>query len=136
MFLANVCATTFIAIDRQRTLIVVNAVGLACLLAIGAVLVPSHDATGAAAAAAIGEVILAAVSVVALGRHGHRVLPPLGWLARLALAAALGVGLGALVPIPTIAAAILGTAAFAGAVLALRLPPPELGSAFSRLRAD
>jgi O-antigen/teichoic acid export membrane protein len=135
MFLANVCATTLVATDRQRTLIMVNAVGLACLVAIGAVLVPLYDATGAAAAAAIGELILASVSVVALARHGQRVLPPLGWLVRLALAAAVGVGLGALLPIPTIVAAVLGTAAFAGLVLALRLTPPEFASAFPRVRA-
>jgi O-antigen/teichoic acid export membrane protein len=135
MFLANVCATTLVATDRQRTLIIVNAVGLACLVAIGAVLVPAYDATGAAAAAAIGELILASVSVVALARHGQRVLPPLGWLARLAVAGAVGLGLGVLLPTPAIVAAVLGTAAFTASVLALRLPPPEFATALPRTRA-
>jgi O-antigen/teichoic acid export membrane protein len=135
MFLANVCATTLVATDRQNTLIVVNAVALAFLVAIGAVLVPTYDAMGAAAAAAIGEVILASVSVVALARHGHRVLPTFGWLVRLAVAAALGLGVGAFLQLPEIVAAVLGTAVFAAAVLALRLPPPEFATALPRARA-
>jgi O-antigen/teichoic acid export membrane protein len=134
MFLANVCATTLVATDRQRTLIVVNAVGLAFLVVIGAVLVPAYDATGAAAAAAIGELILASVSIVALARHGQRVLPQVGWLVRLVVAAALGLGLGAFLPIPAIAGAVLGTAVFAAMVLALRLPPPEFATALPRAR--
>jgi O-antigen/teichoic acid export membrane protein len=129
MFLANLCATTLVAIDRQRTLIVVNALALAFLVLIGSVLVPAYDAMGAAATAAIGEVFLAFASVVALARHGHRVMPPAGWLVRLALAAAFGVGVGALAPVTQFVAAALGTLAFVAAVLALRLPPPEIADA-------
>jgi O-antigen/teichoic acid export membrane protein len=131
MFLAQVCATTLVAIDHQRTLITLNALALAFLLAIGAVLVPAYDATGAALAAAIGETFLALLSVAALARLGHRVLPPLSWLARLAAAAAVGVGMGALVGIPELAGAVLGTVLFVAMVLAQRLAPPELADALT-----
>ena len=131
MFLANVCATTLIAIDGQRTLIVLNAFALAFLLLIGAVLVPAHDAMGAAIAAAIGETFLALISVVALARRGHRAVPPTRWILRLALAAALGIGTGLLVPLPQLAAAVVGTLIFVVTVLGLRLAPPELADSLT-----
>jgi O-antigen/teichoic acid export membrane protein len=126
MFLASVCATILVAIDRQRTLIVLNALALGFLLLIGAIVVPAYDAMGAAIAAAIGETFLALISVVALARRGHRVLPPATWLVRLAVAAPLGLATGVLVPLPQLAAAVLGTLVFVATVLGLRLAPPEL----------
>jgi O-antigen/teichoic acid export membrane protein len=134
MFLANVCATTLVAIDGQRTLIVLNALALAFLLLIGAVLVPAHDAMGAAIAAAIGETFLALISVVALARRGHRVVPPTTWILRLALAAALGIGTGLLVPLPQLAAAVMGTLVLVATVLGLRLVPPELADSLTPRR--
>jgi O-antigen/teichoic acid export membrane protein len=131
MFLANVCATTLVAIDRQRSLILLNGLALAFLLLIGALLVPAHDAIGAAAAAAIGEAFLALISVVALARRGHRVLPSVTWLARLAAAAALGVGAGILVPLPQLAAAVVGTLVFVTVGMAVKLAPPELADALA-----
>jgi O-antigen/teichoic acid export membrane protein len=134
MFLANVCATTLVALDRQRTLIGLNALALAFLLVIGVVLVPAHDAIGAAVAAAIAETFLALISVFALARAGHRAIPAVTWLAGLAAGAALAVAIGVLVPIPQLAAAVLGTLVFVGTVLALRLAPPELFDALGPRR--
>jgi O-antigen/teichoic acid export membrane protein len=134
MFLASVCATTLVAIDRQRTLVVLNALALAFLLLLGALLVPAHDAIGAAIAAAIGETFLALISLVALARRGHRVAPPARWLAGLTVAAALGVGTGVLMPLPELAAAVMGTLAFVLTVLGLRLAPPELGDSIALRR--
>jgi O-antigen/teichoic acid export membrane protein len=134
MFLASVCATTLVAIDRQRALIVLNGLALAFLLLIGAILVPAHDAIGAAVAAAIGETFLAVVSVVALARRGHRALPSVSWLVCLAAAAALGVGAGVLVPLPQLAAAVVGTLVFVAAGLTMRLAPPELADTLAPRR--
>jgi O-antigen/teichoic acid export membrane protein len=134
MFLANVCSTTLVAIDRQRTLIVLNGLALTFLLLIGPVLISAHDAIGAAIAAAIGETFLALISVAALARRGHRVLPPATWILGLALAAALGVGTGVLLPLPQLAAAVVGTLVFVATVLGLRLAPPELADSLTPRR--
>jgi O-antigen/teichoic acid export membrane protein len=135
MFLASVCATTLVATDRPRALVMLNGLALGFLLLIGALLVPPYDAIGAAIAAAISETFLALISVVALAQRGHRVAPPATWLARLAVAAALGVGTGVLVPLPELAAAVLGTLIFASMVLGLRLAPPELADSIAPRRS-
>jgi O-antigen/teichoic acid export membrane protein len=126
MFLANVCGTALIAMNRQRTLVAVNAAALLFLALVGAALVPEYDAMGAAAAAVIGETFLAGLLAIALARSGQRALPPAALLGRLVVAAGLGVGIGLVVQVPDLVAATLGTLAFVVAVLAFRLLPPEL----------
>jgi O-antigen/teichoic acid export membrane protein len=132
MFLSNVAQVALIAMGRQRVMVAVNLIALAFLLLIGYPLVEAHGARGAAIAAAIAETFLCALLVVALARHGERVLPPVSFLARLALAAALGVGVGVLPGLPAPLAAATGALAFGAGALALRLAPPELFAAFRR----
>jgi hypothetical protein len=61
-------------------------------------------------------------------------VPPTRWILRLALAAALGIGTGLLVPLPQLAAAVVGTLVFVATVLGLRLAPPELADSLTPRR--
>ena len=124
-----------LALRAERTLVVTNLVGLAALLTLGFALIGPHGAQGAAFAAIGGEIILLAVTLIALGRLQRSALPsPVSAAKALGLTGVcLAVGLA--LPLPEIVAALLALAAFGAGALALRIVPQELlQPALARLR--
>jgi O-antigen/teichoic acid export membrane protein len=131
-FLTQVWAFALVSINRQRSIVAINAVALASVLVLGGVLIPAAGDIGAAAAAVAGESVLALTSLLLLLRARPGLRPELGRLWRLAGAAGVA-ALVALVPgLPAAAAAVLALALFVTLALALRAVPQELLEALRR----
>jgi O-antigen/teichoic acid export membrane protein len=134
-FLTQVWVTALVSIRRQRALVVTNAVALTTVLVLGVSLIPVLDAKGAALAAVIGELVLAATTVTMLVRSRPALRPRAGRLLRAVVAAALGGGAGALVlSVGDVAAAAVALAVYVAAAFALRAVPLELVHALARRR--
>ncbi|MDX2160920.1 MAG: flippase [bacterium] len=117
----NVYAQGMIAMNHQRTLVMVRAGGLLLKLALNALLLPRVGVTGAAFASVIAEIIVLAAMLRAyqLGERLAALAPQFG---RLALAAGIGaaamIAAGSVHPLFGMAA---GGMAYLGGVLALRV---------------
>lgn len=133
-FCTQVWIFGLVAVDRQRSVALVNAVGLVVLLAFGLTLVPAFDAMGAAGAAVAGEAALAVAAGVLLVRARPGLRPAAGRPLRV-LAAALAGAACAFLPIPDVLAAGLAVVVFGAVALALRAVPTELVSALRSGRA-
>lgn len=120
---------TLFALRCHRALVIANVSGLAAIVAGTLLLVPSHGAVGAAAAAAIGELVLTAVSLAALVRVRPRLRPQLGTVPRVALAAGAGLAAGLLPDVADVVRIALAGGAFAALALALRVVPEEVAQA-------
>jgi O-antigen/teichoic acid export membrane protein len=115
-----------LSLRRYRALIVVAAAALAVNVVLAAVLGSSSGAEGAATATAIAELIAVAAGILLLWRAAPAVVPRLGLVPRVALAAALGC-LVLLIPgLPSVAAGVLAIAIYLAALLVLRAIPAEL----------
>jgi O-antigen/teichoic acid export membrane protein len=124
-FCTQVWILGLIAVDRQRSVAVVNAVGLAVLLVLGLTLIPAFDAMGAAGASVAGELALAATAGWLLVRARPALRPSLRRPLRIVGAAAVA-GLCAFLPVAPALAAALALAVYGGLVLALGAVPTEL----------
>ena len=125
-FLTQVWVTGLVSIRRQRALIVTNCVALATALVLGAALIPSLDAEGAAISAVVGEVVLATITAAMLVRARPALRPPVGGLARVLAAGGAGAAVGLLLPIGDVAGAVVAVVVYAAAAFALRAVPLEL----------
>ncbi|MEX2107854.1 MAG: polysaccharide biosynthesis C-terminal domain-containing protein, partial [Solirubrobacterales bacterium] len=88
--LYQIWTVALIAMGRQRELILANALGLLGVAVFAAALVPPFGAKGGAAASVLGDALLAALIYWRLHRFAGRVRVRLGFLARVAAAAAVG----------------------------------------------
>ena len=131
-FLTQVWITGLVSIRRQGALILTNCLALATALVLGATLIPSLDAKGAAIAAVVGELVLATATATMLARARRSLRPPIASLAKVLVAGALGLAAGLLVPIGDVAGAVLGIVVFAAAAFGLRAVPLELVHALTR----
>ena len=125
-FLTQVWVTGLVSIRRQRALIVTNCAALVTALALGASLIPSLDAKGAAIAAVVGELVLAAITATMLMRARPSLRPPFGYMARALAAGGIGAAAGVLLPVGDVAGAAVAVIVFATAAFALRAVPLEL----------
>ena len=132
-FMTGVGTTALIAVQRQRALLLVNAVALVVVLVLGITLIPLWEANGAALAASIGEVVLAVAALALLARARPALRPDLGYVPKLLLAAALG-GACVLLPIPDAVAAVAALVVYVAVAVLLRAVPPELLEALRRRR--
>ncbi|MGB2711357.1 MAG: oligosaccharide flippase family protein, partial [Conexibacter sp.] len=101
-----------VAVHRQRALMFVNALALAVVLVLGCTLIPLWEADGAALAASVGEVVLAAAALTMLVRARPALRPDLRYVPKLLLAAALG-AMCVLLPLPDAVATALALAVYA-----------------------
>jgi len=120
------------ALRCHRALVVANVSGLAVIVAGTLLLVPAHGAVGAAAAAAMAELVLMAVSLGALVRVRPHLRPALGNVPRVALATGVALAAGLLPDVPDLVRIVLAGTAFAAAAVALRAVPPEVAQALRR----
>ena len=93
-----------VAVRGERSLVVVNAIALASVAVLGAILIPTAHAIGASAAAVAGETIMALAVATALTRFRPQLRPSAAHVGRLLLATGVGL-LAALLPIPPAVAA-------------------------------
>jgi lipopolysaccharide exporter len=124
--LYQIWTMALIALGRQRQLILTNALGLLGVAVFAAALVPPFGAQGGAAASVLGDALLAGLIYWRMHHFAGRVRVRLGFLARVATAAAAGGG-ALLVPgLPDLAAAALAGTLFLGVGWLIGMVPSEL----------
>jgi O-antigen/teichoic acid export membrane protein len=127
--LYQIWTVALVALGQQRQLILANALGLLGVAVFAAILVPPLGAEGGAAATVLGDAVLAALIYWRLHRSTGRVTVRLGFLGRVAAAAAV-----ALVPlfvpgVSDITAALASAVLFAVVGFAIGMFPRELRDA-------
>lgn len=130
-FMTQLGTFALIAVERQRALLIVNAIALVTVVALGCTLIPLWEANGAAAAASIGEVVLAVASLVLLSRARPALRPDLRYVPKLLFAAAAGAAC-VLLPLPDAVAAVLALLVYCLLAWLLRVVPLELLQAVLR----
>ncbi|MEP6953431.1 MAG: oligosaccharide flippase family protein [Solirubrobacteraceae bacterium] len=130
-FLIALGSYGLLSTHRYRALLLANAAGLMLSAGLTLALAPSHGARGAAIAVASGDLFLAVVQLVALGRAGG-VRVGLRNVPLVAMAAALGAGLALLTGLPSVPAAAIGVAVFAAAAMLSGAVPREVLVALRR----
>ncbi|HEU5142532.1 MAG TPA: polysaccharide biosynthesis C-terminal domain-containing protein [Solirubrobacterales bacterium] len=123
--LYQIWSVALIALDRQKQLILTNALALVGVSVFAAALVPSFGAKGGAAASVLGDALLAALIYWRLHLVTGRVMVRGGFLARVGVAAAIA-SLPLFSGLPDIAAAVLSGALFLGVGWAIGMVPAEL----------
>ena len=124
--LYQIWTVALVALGQQRQLILTNALGLLAVGVFAAALVPPLGARGGAIASVLADAVLASLIYWRLHRSTGRVTVRLGFLARVAVAAAAAVGVLLIPGIPDIPAAALGGVVFLGVGLAVGMVPEEL----------
>ncbi len=115
-----------LALGRQRELILTNALGLLGVAVFAAVLVPPFGARGGAAASVLGDALLASLIYWRLHAAAGRVMVGAGFLARVAVAAAVASAALLIPGLPDLAAAALAGALFLGVGQLIGMLPEEL----------
>jgi O-antigen/teichoic acid export membrane protein len=123
--LYQIWSVALIALDRQRQLILTNALALVGVSLFAAALVPSFGAKGGAAASVLGDALLAGLIYWRLHLITGRVMVPAGFLARVGAAAAVAC-LPLLSGLPDVAAATLAAALFLLVGWRIGMVPHEL----------
>jgi O-antigen/teichoic acid export membrane protein len=131
-FVSTTLFYSLLSLRVHRAILATACVALAVNLVLTGVLGGAHGATGAAVATVIAELAGIVVAAGMLLRSHRAVMPGLGGIPRVAVAAGLG-ALVLLVPgLPPVADAVAGTLVYTVVVLALRAVPRELLDALSR----
>ncbi len=121
-----------VALGRQRQLILTNALALLALLVYAAALVPPFGAKGGAAASVLGDATLACLIYWRLHLSAGRVTVGLGFLGRVAAAAAAACVPLLLSGIPDLLAAALAGIVFVGFGWLIGMVPEELSRELGR----
>jgi O-antigen/teichoic acid export membrane protein len=124
-FAGAVWANGLLSLGRYRDILTINIFALIFGGALVALLVEADGARGAAIATAAGELVLAALSGIALARADPELRPPLRILPRVALAAGLAVATR-LIDLPVLASVAVAAAVYGIALLLLGALPAEL----------
>jgi O-antigen/teichoic acid export membrane protein len=133
-FIIGARGYALLSLDRLHAMLVSNAVALTVVLALGVPLITGYGAKGAAIAMVAAEWALALCYEWSLSRTRPEVRLAPGFVLR-AAAAGLAAGAAAVVlDISSVAEAILGSAIYIAAVLALGLIPAEIRAALLRRR--
>jgi O-antigen/teichoic acid export membrane protein len=127
--LQQIWGSSLFALGRQRELILTNAAALAGVAAFAAILVPTFGAQGGAVAGICGDALLATLIYWRLHRVAGRVMMELGFLVRVAIAAAVAVVPLLLTGLPDFAAAALSGVVFIGIGELVGIVPDEVHTA-------
>jgi O-antigen/teichoic acid export membrane protein len=130
-FVAVACGYPLLSLRRHRDLLIANGTALAASIVLTLALVPPFQARGAAAAAVLAELALAAAATGLLRRADPQLSLPIGIVPVAGFAAAAGVGSALLVGIHPLVQTAVGAAAFVSVVAALGRFPPEVRDALS-----
>jgi len=127
--LVQIWAVSLVALGRQRELILTNVLGLVGVAAFAAVLVLPFGAEGGAAASVLGDALLASLIYWRLRASGVRVVMRVGFLARVALAAAAACAPLLISALPDFVAAALAAVLFLGVGQLIGMVPGEVHDA-------
>lgn len=127
--LVQIWAVSLVALGNQRELILTNALGLLGVAVFAAALVAPFGAQGGAAASVLGDALLAALIYWRLRASAGRIVVRIGFLARVAVAAAVASAALALPGLPDFLAAGLAGALFLGVGQLIGMVPEGLGDA-------
>ncbi|MFA9271906.1 MAG: oligosaccharide flippase family protein [Baekduiaceae bacterium] len=117
---------TLLAVHHHRSMIVANAVAMVVSTTTVLVLAAEYGAVGAAVATVLGELALAIGYVAALVQVDRQMRPEFDLVLRAMPALALGLAVGAVVPLPAVIATVVGLAVYAAALLLFRAVPDEV----------
>jgi lipopolysaccharide exporter len=129
--LYQIWTVSLVALGRQRELIFTNSVALVGLAMFAAVLIPLSGARGGAAASVLGDALLAALIYWRLRASMGKVVVRIGFLARVATAAAVACLPLVLTGLPDFLAAALAGVLFLGVGQLIGMLPRELRDALS-----
>jgi O-antigen/teichoic acid export membrane protein len=133
-FVISARGYALLSLDRLRTMLVCNAIALVVVLAVGAPLISAYGAKGAAIALVAAELTLGFSYERALSRERPELRLDLGFVVRAAFIAVLA-GVAATVSgLPSVLAAVVGSALYLAALLALGIIPAEIREALFRRR--
>jgi O-antigen/teichoic acid export membrane protein len=130
--LYQIWTVALIALGRQRQLIFTNALGLLALAVFALALVPPFGARGGAAASVLGDATLACLIYWRLHLSTGKVTVGLGFLGRVAAAAAVACAALLLSGIPDLVAAALAGLVFLGFGWLIGMVPEELSRELGR----
>ena len=132
--LYQIWTVSLVALGRQRELILTNALGLLGVAVFAAVLVPLFGARGGAGASVLGDALLASLIYWRLRAAAGRVTVGIGFLARVAAAAAVASVPLLLGGLPDFVAAALAAVLFLGVGQLIGMVPKELRDALGARR--
>jgi O-antigen/teichoic acid export membrane protein len=127
--LYQIWTASLLALGRQRELILTNVLALGGLAVVAVVLVPQFGAQGGAAASVLGDALLAGLIYWRLRAGIGRVMVRVGFLARVAAAAAVAVSALLIPGLPDLVAAALAGVLFLGVGQLIGMLPEELRDA-------
>jgi O-antigen/teichoic acid export membrane protein len=131
-FLVATWSFALLSLKCFREILWANLIAAIVAIAGTLILAPGMGARGAALATVIAEAALVIAAVYLLRRARPLLSPDLGIVPKVALAAALAIGVALVVPAPSVVLAGLAGLVYTGVVLALRAVPPELFTALLR----
>lgn len=131
LFVGQAWQIVLIAMRLQRGVAIANAVALVIVVGLGAAVIPSFGAIGAAWVAVIGETTLAVCLLASLAFAGRDMIPRMGFLGRITIALAPALAIALVPGVPRAAAAVLSVGAFVGTAVAVGAVPKEIMQAFA-----
>lgn len=136
IFLSQAWFIALIAIRRQSAVALASALGLAAVMALGFVLIGPLEATGSAIAALVADLLLAALALLFLRRHGPGHSLSFAFVPKVALAAGAAAALVLIPGVSRLVVAVVAGLVYGLVVWATRALPPEVLDAFpaERLR--
>jgi O-antigen/teichoic acid export membrane protein len=123
-----------LSLDRLRAMLVSNAIALTVVLTCGVPLISAYGAKGAAIALVAAELTLALSYEWSLSHERPLLRLDIGFLLRAAAATLLAGAAASVVGLPSVAAAVFGSALYIAALLALGIIPAEIREALFRRR--
>jgi O-antigen/teichoic acid export membrane protein len=124
-FLVAVWSFALLTLRLYRELIVANGIVVVLAVLMCVLLIPSHEARGAATVTATLEVVLACSYALVLSRRRPDLRPSLQLLPRVALAIGLAIGLGLILPVDSVLATAASVLVMLSCLAALRAFPAE-----------
>jgi O-antigen/teichoic acid export membrane protein len=123
-----------LSLDRLRAMLVSNAIALTVVLACGVPLISAYGAKGAAIALVAAELALALSYEWSLSYKRPELRLDVGFLLRAAAATLLAGAAASVIGLPSVAAAVFGSALYIAGLLALGMIPAEIREALFRRR--
>jgi len=123
-----------LALDRLRAMLMSNGIALIVVLACGVPLISAYGAKGAAISMVAAELTLGLSYEWSLSRERAELRVAPGFVARAAAATLVAGAIASVLGLPPVAAALLGSALYLAALLALGIIPPEIRHALFRGR--
>jgi len=124
-FLVATWGHALLSIERHRAILAANAASLLSAVVLSAVLIPAEGADGGAITLAVAELVLALGYGIALASE-RELRPRLAIVPRIGLAAAAALAPPLILGLPSLAAAVVGSAIFFAVLAAMGAIPREI----------